>query len=67
MVELLFVVCLGASPAMCEERSLLYQDISPMTCLMGAQPALAEWVAGHPKWTVARWSCRPFRKGEHEI
>ncbi len=67
MVELLFVVCLGASPGTCEERSLLYQDISPMTCMMGAQPALAEWIAGHPNWTIARWSCRVFRKGEREI
>ncbi|OYX43071.1 MAG: hypothetical protein B7Z02_10440 [Rhodobacterales bacterium 32-67-9] len=67
MIELLFVVCLGAAPATCEERSLLFQDISPMTCLVGAQPALAEWVAGHPKWTISRWSCRTLRTGERDI
>lgn len=67
MVELLFLACLSTEPANCEERSLLYSDITPMTCMMAAQPALADWVAGHPNWTIARWSCRAVRLGERDV
>jgi hypothetical protein len=67
MVELLFVACLSTQPATCEERSMLYNDITPMTCLMGAQPALADWVAGHPQYTISRWSCRSVRLGERDV
>lgn len=59
MIELVFVACLTASPATCEEHGLLYQDLSPHTCVMGAQPALADWIAGHPDYRIARWTCRP--------
>lgn len=58
MIELAFIACLGTAPASCQEQSLLYTDITPMTCMMSAQPALAQWVETHPKYTVAKWSCR---------
>lgn len=58
MIELVFVACLANAPVRCQEQSLLYTDITPMTCLMGAQPALAQWVETHPRYTVARWKCR---------
>ena len=66
MVELLFVACLSTAPETCQERSMLYQDISPMTCMMGAQPALAEWVEGHPNWTIAQWRCRSVDLSERD-
>jgi hypothetical protein len=58
MTELLFTVCLAASPNVCEERSLQYVDLSPRTCVMAAQPELARWAGEHPGWDVQRWSCR---------
>jgi hypothetical protein len=58
MVELLFVACLVTDPDACRERSLLYTDITPITCLMGAQPRLAEWVETHPNFAVKSWKCR---------
>lgn len=59
MIELLFVVCLKTSPNACEERSLLtLQDAGVMSCMMQAQPQLAEWSASHPNLRVVRWSCR---------
>ncbi len=67
MVELLFVACLSTDPEACERRSLLYSDITPMTCMMGAQPALAEWIAGHPQYTIAEWKCRTVRLGEKDV
>lgn len=59
MMELVFVACLLSAPDRCEERSLQYVDVpSVMTCVMGAQPQLAEWAEAHPNWRVARWKCR---------
>ena len=66
MIELIFIACLSASPEDCEERSMIYTDISPMTCLTGAQPELAKWVQSHPRWHVARWRCSAIRQGEKE-
>jgi hypothetical protein len=65
MIELLFVACLSTAPDRCEERSLLYLDISPLTCMIRAQPELAKWTETHPAFTVTRWSCR--RLGPDEI
>ncbi len=61
MIELLFVTCLSVSPTDCQERSMLFTDITPMTCMMGAQPEMAKWATQHPKWQVARWKCQMVR------
>lgn len=66
MIELAFVACLSTAPNACEQRSLYYSDISPMACLMGAQPELAKWVDEHPKYRVTRWSCRARDASEHD-
>ena len=59
MFELIFTACLLAQSDTCREDRLVYTDITPMTCMMGAQAQLAEWVNGDPEWTVARWRCAP--------
>ncbi|WP_353476498.1 hypothetical protein PVT71_26650 (plasmid) [Salipiger sp. H15] len=66
MIELFFMACLSTAPDQCQPRSLLYTDVTPMACMMGAQPELARWVEEHPAYTVARWSCRPVGSGEQE-
>lgn len=58
MIELLFVACLAASPNECSERSLVFVDVTPMQCLMGAQPELAKWVSTHPNFEIQSWRCR---------
>ena len=58
MVELLFVACLATAPEDCRERSLVFTDVSPMQCLMGAQPELAKWSAAHPNMDIKSWRCR---------
>jgi hypothetical protein len=58
MVELLFVACLATAPEECRERSLLFSDITPMVCMMGAQPELAKWASTHPKFDIKSWKCR---------
>jgi len=59
-MELILFVCLIASPGTCREEAVsldLEQVALPTQCLMGAQPAIAEWSETHPKWRVARWRC----------
>jgi hypothetical protein len=59
MIELVFVACLTANSGHCEEKSMLFaENLTPMACMMQAQPELAKWVNEHPKWQVSKWSCR---------
>lgn len=67
MVELLFVACLSADPTACQERSLVFSDVAPRTCVTGAQPELARWVEAHPRYAIRRWTCRSVRPGETAI
>lgn len=66
MIELIFIACLSASPDDCQERSLLYTDISPMVCLMAAQPELAKWVEAHPRWQIQSWRCAAVRNAHQD-
>ncbi len=66
MIELLFVACLSGAPDDCQERSLIFTDISPMQCLMGAQPELAKWVETHPNQRIASWRCRAVSFSERD-
>ncbi len=59
MIELVFTACLLSGDSVCTERKLTYvENISPMMCMMHAQPELAKWNEGFPKWQVKRWSCK---------
>ena len=66
MVELLFVACLSGAPENCLERSLVFTDVTPMACMMGAQPELAKWAASHPNHTIQSWKCRTVSFAEME-
>jgi hypothetical protein len=56
--ELIVVACLLAHPGRCEEFPVPFQEPMGMTqCLREGQLHLAEWVAGHPKWVIRRWTC----------
>lgn len=66
MIELLFVACLSTAPDQCQERSLIFTDVTPMQCLMGAQPELAKWVAGHPNQEIKTWRCKAVSYAERE-
>ncbi|WP_299632694.1 hypothetical protein [uncultured Roseobacter sp.] len=66
MIELLFVACLSTAPDECRERSLVFTDVSPMQCLMGAQPELAKWTANHPNQQIKSWRCRTVSFAERD-
>ena len=63
MIELAFTVCLLASPDVCEQRSLLYVDLSVGRCISYAPPQLAKWTSEHEEWRVTRWTCRLHSDG----
>ena len=67
MIELVFVACLSTSPDVCRERNLTFMEsITPMACLLRAQPELARWTETHPKWRVARWKCQDVSRRSTE-
>jgi hypothetical protein len=57
-IELVVALCLSARPDVCEMKVFpLYEEVSLMSCMMQAQPYLAEWSTTHPEWTVKAWKC----------
>ena len=61
MIELFAAVCLIDNPITCKDVSLIYsaEALTPMQCLMQAQPQVAKWIGEHPGWQIKRYSCRP--------
>jgi hypothetical protein len=58
IVELVVAVCLAADPATCREEHFPFVEDGGLTsCLVRAQPWIAEWQATHPQWTVRTWKC----------
>lgn len=58
MYELIFVACLIAQPARCEEFSLPFAEpMGAMQCMWQGQLRLVEWAADRPDWVVRRWTC----------
>jgi hypothetical protein len=58
MIDLVVLACTLANPSACQEYHLLFQSSGSLqSCMMQAQPTLAQWVAEHPKYRVARWRC----------
>ena len=66
MIELLFVACIAGAPDRCQERSLVFTDVTPAQCLMGAQPELAKWVSSHPDQQIKKWRCRAVTFAERD-
>ncbi len=59
MIELVFVACMIGEPQNCREAELqLWDENSPMACMMSAQGSLARWTSDHPDWQISRWKCR---------
>ena len=60
MIELLVSVCLISDPSRCKDVSLVFAEegLSQMKCVMGAQPEIAKWMEGNPKWALKRWTCQ---------
>lgn len=59
MIELFFVTCMVATPEICKNNSLLFEERGGLFgCMMQSQNELARWVASHPGESVRAWECR---------
>ena len=57
-VDLIVLACSLADPSVCKEYHLAFQSAGSLrSCMMQAQPYLAQWVGDHPNERVARWRC----------
>lgn len=58
-MELVLMICLMTAPSDCrdEHLTLSMEAMTPQQCMLGAQPAMAEWSAAHPKYSIVRWKC----------
>ncbi len=59
LVQLVLVYCLAAEPSRCvEQRPVPEQPgVGLMSCIAGAQPAAARWLADRPDYVLARVRC----------
>jgi hypothetical protein len=58
LVELIVTVCALSLPGQCEDQHLSFPaNVSLHQCVMNAQPYIAQWINGHPKWVAVRWRC----------
>lgn len=66
MVELIVVVCSMLSPGACSEKHFLFETVGSLnTCMMQAQPYLAQWAGEHPNDRIAKWRCAwPEQEGK---
>lgn len=63
MIELVLTICSILHGAQCRDEKMLFMadSATPWACMRYGQPAVAEWIAAHPNWGVAKWTCRPPR------
>ena len=61
MIELLVAVCQINNPTTCKDVSLIYsaEALTPMQCVMRAEPEIAKWINEHPGSQTKRFTCRP--------
>lgn len=58
MVQLVLLFCLAADGSSCVERRPLLDDLlTPVGCLMAAQPMAAEFIRAHPSYRLVTWRC----------
>jgi hypothetical protein len=58
MVSLILLVCLAASPGVCQEERPPMDAVSSTACMMQGQLIAVEWLEEHPKWMLKGWQCR---------
>jgi hypothetical protein len=58
LVDLILLACALANPGQCREYHVLFQSSGSLnSCMMQAQPYLAQWAGEHPAFRVTRWRC----------
>ena len=58
LVDLILLACALANPASCREFHVPFQTSGSLqSCMMLAQPYLAQWASEHPAFQIKRWRC----------
>ena len=57
MVQLVMTFCLMVNGGSCVEQRPMLEGLSPMGCMVSAQPLAAEFVRGHPKFALTSFRC----------
>jgi hypothetical protein len=58
MVQIVFVFCMLASPAQCQEQRIPGVEVASINeCMTNGQSIAIRWLEDHPKWMLARWRC----------
>ena len=64
--EVVFYVCLSASPQQCHEHPMTWSVALPAPmCAAKALPEARLWELTHPGWFVKRATCRPPLSVKH--
>jgi hypothetical protein len=57
-VDLIVLACSLVNPTACREHHLVFQTAGSLrSCVLQAEPYLAQWVSQHPDQRIARWRC----------
>jgi hypothetical protein len=57
-IAIVFTVCALTHPDRCQEERLAFAwHGSLRSCVMSAQPYLAQWIGEHPQWSIQRYHC----------
>lgn len=70
MIELVISACLVTVPWECKDfkETFIEEFLTPMKCVMHAQPELAKWKEEHPGWEITKYRCqRSFHHDEAKI
>ena len=59
MIDLIVTVCSLTQPMSCRDQHLLFdwESATLRSCVMQAQPYLAQWAGEHPDLRIVRYHC----------
>jgi hypothetical protein len=58
LVDLILLACALTNPSACHEYHVLFQSSGSLrSCVMKAEPYLAQWAGEHPGLLIKRWRC----------
>jgi hypothetical protein len=58
IVELVVMVCSLLNPTVCSEKHFTFESNGSLkSCMMQAQPYLAQWAGDHPNERIASYRC----------
>jgi len=57
MVQLILVYCMMSDTSCVENRPMSEFPLTPMGCMVSAEPVASTFLREHPKYHLASWRC----------